>query len=111
MSCEFLKNTAEILIKKLDLEGLPFKDLEILDILPADELGQDCDEVVLQWVDPVYKGGLNEMRYYIHLTMDELTITLDTCVDEMELKSIIDPEWDKPNLLTQEIFLTLIDKK
>jgi hypothetical protein len=112
MSCEFLKATAENIIKKLDLEGLPFKNnIEILDVLPADEFGQDNDEVVIQYIDPVYKGNLNEMRYYISLTMDELTISLDTCVDQMELKSIIDPEWDKPNLLTQEIFLTLIDKK
>ena len=110
MSCEFLKTTAETLIKKLDLEGLPFKGIEILDVLPEDEYGQDYDEVVIQWLDPVYKGGLNEMRYYIRLTMDELTISLDTCVDEMELKSIINPEWDKLNLLTQEIFLTLIKK-
>ena len=84
MSCEFLKTTAETLIKKLDLEGLPFKGIEILDVLPEDEYGQDYDEVVIQWLDPVYKGGLNEMRYYIRLTMDELTISLDTCVDEME---------------------------
>ena len=35
--------------------------------------------------------------------MDEVTVTLDTCVNEKELFSIIDPEWDNLDLLTQEI--------
>jgi len=100
MSCEFLKDTAEILIEKLS----PKYQFEILDIFPADEeIGQDTDEVVLQWSDPIYAGGLNEMIYYIHLTMDEVTVTLDTCVDEMELFSIIDPEFDNLDILSQEI--------
>lgn len=110
MSCVFLKNAAENIIKKLDLEGLPFKGIEILDILPADELGQDTDEVILQWSDPVYRGNINEMVYYIHLTMDELRITLDVCIDEMELISIVNPDWNNLNKLVQEIFLTLIKR-
>ena len=35
--------------------------------------------------------------------MDEVTVTLDTCVDEMELFSIIDPEFDNLDNLSQEI--------
>ena len=105
MSCEFLKSTSEILIQKLN----PKYQFEILDILPADEeIGQDTDEVVLQWSDPIYAGGLNEMIYYIHLTMDELTITLDTCVDEMELFSIIDPDYSNLDNLSQQIKSNLI---
>ena len=100
MSCEFLKDTAEILVEKLSSD---FAQIEIRDILPEDEFGQDCDEVVLCWFDPIYQGGLNEMIYYIHLTMDELTITLDTCVDEMELFSIIDPDYSNLDNLSQEI--------
>ena len=100
MSCEFLKSTSEILIQKLS----PKYQFEILDILPQEEeYGQDYDEVVLYWSDPIYAGGLNEMIYYIHLTMDEVTVTLDTCVDEMELFSIIDPEFDNLDNLSQEI--------
>ena len=105
MSCEFLKRTSEILIQKLN----PKYQFEILDILPVDEeIGQDTDEVVLQWSDPIYAGGLNEMIYYIHLTMDELTITLDTCVDEMELFSIIDPDYSNLDNLSQQIKSNLI---
>jgi hypothetical protein len=104
MSCEFLKDTAEILIEKLN----PEMQFEILDILPEDEFGQDTDEVVLQWSNPVYQGGLNEMVYYIHLTMDELIVSLDVCVDEQELLSIVDPDYSDLDNLIQEIKLELI---
>jgi hypothetical protein len=104
MSCEFLKDTAEILIEKLS----PEMQFEILDILPADELGQDTDEVILQWSDPVYQGGLNEMIYYIHLTMDELVVSLDVCVDEQELLSIVDPDYSNLDNLIQKIKSELI---
>ncbi len=104
MSCEFLKDTAEILIEKLN----PEMQFEILDILSEDELGQDTDEVVLQWSNPVYQGGLNEMVYYIHLTMDELIVSLDVCVDEQELLSIVDPDYSNLDNLIQEIKSELI---
>ena len=104
MSCEFLKDTAEILIEKLN----PEMQFEILDILPEDEFGQDTDEVVLQWSNPVYQGGLNEIVYYIHLTMDELIVSLDVCVDEQELLSIVDPDYSDLDNLIQEIKLQLI---
>ena len=79
-----------------------------MDILPADELGQDTDEVVLQWSDPIYSGGLNEMVYYLHMTMDEVTLTIDVCGDEKELISIIDPDWIDLDKLTAEIKSNLI---
>ena len=104
MSCEFLKDTAEILIEKLN----PEMQFEILDILSEDELGQDTDEVVLQWSNPVYQNGLNEMVYYIHLTMDELIVSLDVCVDEQELLSIVDPDYSNLDNLIQEIKSELI---
>jgi len=103
MSCEFLKDTSEILIEKLNSEI----QFEIFDILPANELGQDTDEVVLRWSDPIYQNGLNEMIYYIHLTMDELTVTLG-CLEEVELLSIIDPDYSNLDKLTQEIKSNLI---
>ncbi len=104
MSCEFLKDTAEILIEKLN----PEMQFEILDILSEDELGQDTDEVVLQWSHPIYAGELNEMVYYIHLTMDELIVSLDVCVDEQELLSIVDPDYSNLDNLIQEIKSELI---
>jgi hypothetical protein len=105
MSCEFLQTAAETLIEKLS----PEIQFEILDILPADEeIGQDTDEVVLQWSNPIYSGGLNEMVYYLHMTMDEVTLTIDVCVDEKELISIIDPDWINLDKLTQEIKSELI---
>jgi hypothetical protein len=104
MSCEFLKDTAEILIEKLN----PEMQFEILDILSEDELGQDTDEVVLQWSNPIYSGGLNEMVYYLHMTMDEVTLTIDVCVDEKELISITDPDWIDLDKLTAVIKSELI---
>jgi|688.fasta_scaffold1500977_1 hypothetical protein len=96
MSCEFLKSTSEILIQKLS----PKYQFEILDILPQEEeYGQDYDEVVLYWSDPIYAGGLNEMFYYIRLSMDEVIV----CLDQMELFSITDPEFDNLDNLSQEI--------
>ena len=103
MSCEFLKDTSEILIEKLNSEI----QFEIFDILPANELGQDTDEVVLRWSDPIYQSGLNEMIYYIHLTMDELTMTLG-CLEEVELLSIIDPDYSNLDKLTAVIKSNLI---
>ena len=103
MSCEFLKETAEILIEKLNSE----MEFEIFDILPANELNQDTDEVVLRWSNPIYQGGLNEMVYYIHLTMDELTMTLGH-LEEIELLEIIDPDWFDLDKLTALIKSELI---
>jgi hypothetical protein len=104
MSCEFLQTAAETLIEKLS----PEIQFEILDILPADELGQDTDEVVLQWSNSIYAGGLNEMVYYLHMTMDEVTLTIDVCVDEQELISIVDPDWIDLDKLTAVIKSELI---
>ena len=104
MSCEFLQTAAETLIEKLS----PEIQFEILDILPADELGQDTDEVVLQWSNSIYAGGLNEMVYYLHMTMDEVTLTIDVCVDEQELISITDPDWIDLDKLTAVIKSELI---
>ena len=103
MSCEFLKTVAETLIENLNSE----MQFEIFDILPTNELGQDTDEVVLRWSDPIYQSGLNEMIYYIHLTMDELTVTLG-CLEEVELLSIIDPDYSNLDKLTAVIKSNLI---